>query len=299
MAAVTWGRMRTFLAVVDHGSVRAAAGALHVSEPAVSAAVTQLERSLSTDLFGKQGRGLRLTEGGEVYARYCRRILGLLDEAASAVRDADKGRLRIGAVATASEWVLPSLLASFRDRHPDVELSLSVRPRAELFSELTHHEADLVLGGRPPSDSGLVTRASRANTLVVVAAPDRFRDATRAPWLLRGPGSGTRETTSALLTQLDLAPATLTLGTHGAVLAAAREGLGVTLVHADAVAPDLAAGRLVQIAFPRTPLKRPWYVTTTESPSRTAKLFIDHITDPGSVGGRAFQVERGVRAGVT
>src|SRR6059058_5018515 len=102
MTGVTWGRMRTFVAVVSHGGVRPAATALHVSEPAVSSAVTHLERELGVDLFAKHGRRIRLTEAGEVYAGYCRRILGLIDEAAAAVRAAERGRLRIGSVATAS-----------------------------------------------------------------------------------------------------------------------------------------------------------------------------------------------------
>src|SRR5512145_800088 len=114
MSAMTWGRMRTFLAVADHGSVRAAAAVLHVTEPAVSAAVASLEKHLGTALLAKDGRGVRVTDGGLVYAGYCRRVLGLLEEAEAAVRSAERGRLRIGAVATASEYVIPPLLASFR-----------------------------------------------------------------------------------------------------------------------------------------------------------------------------------------
>src|SRR5919205_897059 len=102
MSGVTWARMRTFLAVVTHGGVRPAATALHVSEPAVSSAVSHLERDLGVELFAKHGRGLRLTDAGEVYAGYCRRILGLIDEASSAVRAAEHGPPRLGPVAAAS-----------------------------------------------------------------------------------------------------------------------------------------------------------------------------------------------------
>ncbi len=290
MSAVTWARLRTFLAVVDQGSVRAAATRLHVTEPAVSAAVTALERHLGTELLAREGRGVRLTESGRIYAGYCRQVLGLLDEAAAAVRTAERGRLRIGAVATASENVLPTLLASFHRRHPDVELSLSVQPRDALFAELAHHEVDVVLAGRPARGSGLRSRARRGNRLVVVGAPGRFPDPLTATWLLRSVGSGTRDTTLALLTQLDATPPALTLGTHGAVVAAAREGLGVTLVHADAVAADLEAGRLEQLPLARTPLDRPWHLTTTETPTRSALLFLAHVTDTEAVGPSAFHL---------
>lgn len=289
MSAVTWGRMRTFLAVVDHGSVRAAAAVLHVTEPAVSAAVASLEKHLGTTMLAKDGRGVRVTDAGRVYAGYCRRVLGLLEEAEAAVRSAERGRLRIGAVSTASEYVIPPLLASFRRRFPEVDLSLSVRPRDELFAELGNHQTDLVVAGRPPRGSGLRTRARRANRLIVVGAPDLFPDPLTATWLLRGPGSGTRDTTLGLLTQLEASPPLLTLGTHGAVVAAAREGLGVTLVHEDAVVEDLRRGGLAQLPVSRTPVDRPWHVATTDAPSPSVELFLAHITS-AEVGGQSFHL---------
>lgn len=288
VTTVTWGQMRTFLAVVDLGSIRAAAGSLYVTEPAVSAAVTQLERHLGADLLARAGRGVRPTSEGLVYAGYCRQVLGLLEEAQTAVRAADRGRLRIGAVATASEYVLPPLLASFRQRFPEVEFTLSVLPRDELFARLGHHEDDLVLAGRPAPGSEFVSRASRSNTLIVVAKPGLVADPLSTTWLLRDAGSGTREATLGLLAQLDASPPVLNLGTLGAVVAAAREGLGVTLVHADAVTADLEPGLLVQLPVPHTPLDRAWHVSTTETPTPTARLFLDHITSPADVGEAVF-----------
>jgi LysR family transcriptional regulator, low CO2-responsive transcriptional regulator len=290
MTAATWGRMRTYLAVVDHGSVRAAATVLHVTEPAISAAVAQLEKHLGTALLAKEGRGVRITDAGLVYAGYCRRILGLVEESEAAVRSAERGRLRIGAVSTASEYVIPPLLASFRARFPEVDLSLSVLPRDDLFAELGNHQTDLVVAGRPPRGSGLRTRARRSNRLVVVAAPDRFPDPLAATWLLRGRGSGTRDTTLGLLSRLEASPPLLTLGTLGAVVAAAREGLGVTLVHEDAVLDDLARGVLAQVPMRLTPVDRPWHVATSDSPTRSAELFLAHITSAAEVGGAAFHL---------
>lgn len=290
-AEATWGRMRTFLAVAEHGSIRAAAGALHVTEPAVSTAVTALEKQLGAELVRREGRGVRITEAGAVYAGYCRTILGLLEESRSAVQRAGHSRLRIGAVETAGESLLPGLLASFVAAHPGVELSLSVLPRDALFDQLVHHQCDLVVAGRPPAGSGLVSRARRANRLVVVAAPSHQGPPAISTWLLRGPGSGTRETCLALLERLQLSPPTLTLGTHGAVVAAAREGLGLTLVHADAVEAELSRGTLVTVAVPSTPLNRPWQVSTTAAPPPSVAVFLRHISDPEMVLDRAFHLE--------
>lgn len=289
-SAVTWSRMRTILAVAEAGSVRAGAHQLHVTEPAVSTAISQVERQLHTKLFMKAGRGIVLTEAGRIYADYCRTILGLVAESELAVRRAGISHLRLGAVGTASEYVVPRFLASFHARHPDVEMALTVQPRDELFTSLAHHELDLVFSGRPPRKSQLVSRATRENSLIVVAAPGAAREPLAATWLLRGPGSGTREATLSLFEQLEVAPPTLTLGTLGAVVAAAREGLGHTLVHSDAVMDDIEAGRLTQVHLARTPMNRPWHLTTGEAPTPAAVLFISVCTDAETFGPAAFHL---------
>jgi LysR family transcriptional regulator, low CO2-responsive transcriptional regulator len=290
MSNVTWSAMRAFLGVVDHRSVRAAARALHVTEPAVSSAVAQIEKKTGAKLLARAGRGVVLTDAGRVYAEYCRTILGLLDESEAAVRRAGAGKLRIGAVATASEYIAPRQLARFRARSPEVELTLAVRPRDDLFVELAHHELDLVIAGRPPRSSGLVTRAERRNQLLLVTAPELEQDPESAAWLLRAPGSGTREATLALLAHLELSPPTFTLGSLGAVVAAAREGLGMTLVHADAVSRDLADGALTQVRVRGTPLSRPWHISTTQAPTRAALDFLDHVCDPAEYGEDRFHL---------
>ncbi len=278
--------METFLAVARHGSIRRAAAQLHITEAAVSAAVAHVEKQLGAKLVAKAGRGIALTEAGRVYAEYCRGILGLMNEAQAAVRRAETGRLRIGVVATAGEYVLLRPLASFRRRFPDIELSLSVHPRDALFLELQHHETDLVIAGRPPRDTGLVVRARRPSRLVVVGLPEL--DPLHTTWLLRGRGSGTREATLGLLDRLRIEPPTLTLGSHGAVLAAAREGLGVTLIHSDAISQDLENGVLRVLQVEGTPLDRPWHAVTTRTPTPTTRLFLTHLLDSAEVGSAAF-----------
>ncbi len=281
--------MTTFLAVARHGSIRAAAESLHVTEAAVSTAVSQIERELGTKLLARSGRGITVNDAGTVYADYCRTILGLMKEARAAVQNVEAGRLRIGVVATAGEYVLLPLLTDFRDRYPNIELNLSILPRDDLFVELAHHESDVVIAGRPPHGMGFVTRARRASTLVVVGDPAHHLDADTATWLLRSDRSGTRATTLRLLEELSITPPTMTLGTAGAVVAGARAGLGITLIHADAVSDDLQAGRLEVLPVAGTPLDRPWHViTTTDTFTPAAQLFIEHITSTDQVGTEAF-----------
>jgi DNA-binding transcriptional LysR family regulator len=123
---------------------------------------------------------------------------------------------------------------------------------------------------------------------VLVGRPGRTGDPLTMPWLLTGMGSGTRNTTLSLLTRLQASPPTLSLGTAGAAVAAAREGLGVTFVHEVAVLELLDSGELKTYALPGTPLERPWHLCTTSEPTAATRLFIDHVCAVDRVGTAAF-----------
>lgn len=276
-------RLRAFLAVAETGSVRAAAGRLTVTESAVSAAMSALTAEVGVPLAERQGRGLRLTAAGRSYATYARTILGLHEEALAAARShGDPGHrvLRLAAVTTAGEHVLPPLLASFLRRYPDIDLALDVGTRERVWDMLAAHEADLVIAGRPPRSLDVMVRAVRRNELLVVGAPGLTLPpdgALGARWLMRERGSGTRATCEALLAELDADPPTLTLGSNGAVVAGAAAGLGVTLASLDAVHVQLDAGELVTLPVPHTPLVRPWHALTYPHSPGTAELFAQHL----------------------
>jgi DNA-binding transcriptional LysR family regulator len=279
---VTETRLRAFVTVAATGSIRAAAAQLVVTESAVSAAVAALGRDLGVALVERDGRGLRLTPAGETYVGYARRVLGLLEEGGAAVRgdrDPGRGRLRLAAVTTAGEHLLPDLLASFRLAWPAVDLALEVCPSARVWRLLELHEVDLVLAGRPPAGTAAVVLAQRPNQLVVVAAPGLAVEPRpwSTPWLMREPGSGIRATAEAYLAASEADPPRLVLGSNGAVVAGAVSGLGRTLVSRDAVAEHLATGRLVVVPMPGTPMRRPWHAVAGSAPTGTARLFVDHL----------------------
>jgi LysR family transcriptional regulator, low CO2-responsive transcriptional regulator len=282
----TTARLRALVTVAETGSVRAAAGRLIVTESAVSAAIAALTREVGAALVEREGRGLRLTTAGHAFAGYARTILGLHEEALAAARgvDPERGRMRVAAVTTAGEHVLPASLAAFLARHPGIDLRLEVGTSEHVWDLLAAHEVDLVIAGRPaPGLDGVVVRAVRANALIVVGAPgaaDGF-DPARATWLMREAGSGTRTTCEALLAGLQADPPLLTLGSNGAVVAGAGAGLGVTLVSRDAVARQLAAGELVQLAVPGTPLRRPWHAVTHQVSPAPITMLVGHLLRHG------------------
>jgi LysR family transcriptional regulator, low CO2-responsive transcriptional regulator len=348
---VTLNQLRTFLAVAETGSVRAAAQDLVVTQAAVSASLTALQKSLGVVLLEPDGRGLRLTAAGQAYSGYVRRVLGLLDEAgraAAAAADPERGELRIAAVTTAAEQILPGLLSGFRTRYPRLGVRLEAGNRDRVRGLLDRYQVDLVLGGRPEPGWDVEVLAERPHELVVVAAPGLAASAreaapgtrpgpgrtgpdetgpdetgpdetgpdetgpdetgldetspggtgpdgtagdgtggdggdggnggdggdgsrllpwlARQAWLLREPGSGTRAATDALLTELDIAPLTLMVGSNGAIRESASVGLGVTLISREAVAAELAGGRLAALPVPGTPLHRDWYLVARPGP---------------------------------
>ncbi|MBA2371950.1 MAG: LysR family transcriptional regulator [Chloroflexi bacterium] len=269
---MTLGQLETFLAVARSGSVHAAATQRVVSDASVSAAVAALERELGAPLLERRGRGIRLTPAGEELARYAAQALGLLEQGRSAVQAASRpgqGRLRLVAVTTAGEYLIPPILSAFRQRHPGIEVLLEVGNRGAVLARLRTRDADLGIGGRPPVGGDLAGEAVLPNDLVLIAAAGhaltrkRTVDAAalaREVWLLREEGSGTRATTLELMATLGVEPAqVLTLGSNGSVRQGAIVGLGITLLSEQAVARELASGIVARIPAPGLPLRRPWY----------------------------------------
>nr|WP_199203269.1 LysR substrate-binding domain-containing protein [Mycobacterium sp. shizuoka-1] len=132
------------------------------------------------------------------------------------------------------------------------------------------------------------------NTLIVVGQPSAAADfePASATWLLREPGSGTRSATMALLDDLAVSPPLLVLGSHGAVVAAAGAGLGVTLVSQQAVQSQLDSGALVQIPVTGTPLNRPWHLVSQTTPTMSTELLVKHLIGDRALGWRAMSAVR-------
>lgn len=289
----TNARLRALVELAETGSVRGAAERLVVTESAISSALGSLSAEVGVPLVDRHGRGVRLTPAGQRYVDYAKRILGLHQEAVQAARgevDPENGSIRLAAVTTAGELLLPALLASFTAKYPGVDCKLEVASRSAIWPMLTNHEADVVVAGRPPGDLDQVRiRAVSPNTLVVVAPPETAQDfdAAQAIWLLRESGSGTRATTMALLDELEITPPQMVLGSHGAVVAAAVAGLGVTLVSRQAVRRELETGALVEVDVPGAPLDRPWHVVTQSPCTGSTELLISHLLAHRELGWRS------------
>ncbi len=265
--AITLTQIRAFRAVRSTGSVQAAAGQLLVSQPSVSAAIAALASELDAGLFERHGRGVRLTPSGEAFAPYAAEVLGLLEQGRNAAQEAanpERSKIRLVAVNTAGEYLVPPLIQAYRQHHPEVSILLEVGNRATVFERLESRRADIGIGGRPPGGR-LIGYPFVGNELLVVGK-ETPADLAHTPWLLREEGSGTRLATERLLADLGMSGDSnstaelLTLGSNGAVKQGLAVGLGVTLISRFAVARELREGALTEISVPGTPLNRPWHV---------------------------------------
>jgi LysR family transcriptional regulator, low CO2-responsive transcriptional regulator len=313
--AITVTQLGAFLAVMRGGSVTAAADELVVTQPSVSAAIAALGRELDCELFERAGRGIKPTPAGLAFAPYAADVMGLLEQGRRSAREAAAGaarRLQIAAVTTAAESFVPPLMRAFADRHPDVELILEVGNRQDVLGWVLDHVVDVGISGRPPADERLVGEALMENEIVCITAPDdaaagrRSLDAVALAdrvWLLREQGSGTRALNEQFLRDHSLEPATLTLGSNGAIKQAARAGLGISLLSRAAVAAELEAGLLGELRVKELPPPRPWFVLRSAvgpvpAPAREFVAFARAASTPARAtpaGRRASRARRAPR----
>ena len=294
--AITMTQLRSFLAVVETGSVTAAADELYVTQPSVSAAVSALSKEVGADLTVRLGRSVEPSAAGKAFAPYAAHVIGLLDQGGRAAREAAgvaERELRIAAVTTAAEHIVPQLVQEFSARRPELTLTLDVGNRERVFREVANHRVDVAIGGRPPATGQLSGAPILDNPILLITAPDDSLARRRSvpveelggrPWLLREPGSGTRAMTEEFLARHELQPRMLTMGSNGAIKQAARSGLGVSLQSRAATALELKNGLLGTISL-REPLpNRQWFVLwpSTGPLREPVRQFLEFVTSPAA-----------------
>jgi LysR family transcriptional regulator, low CO2-responsive transcriptional regulator len=272
MKHVTLRQLKVFESVARHLSFSRAAEELHLTQPAVSMQVKQLEDQAGLPLTEMIGRKVYLTEAGEEVARQARRIAQQLreaDEALAAIKGVRGGRLSIGVISTA-KYFAPRLLAEFTRRHPGVELELGIYNRETVVRKLTDNEIDLAIMGQPPQDFATVAEAFADHPLVIIAAPDHPLAGKKriAPaqlneevFIIRESGSGTRATMERYFAEAGVTPRQrMELNTNESIKQAVMAGLGVAFISAHTVSLEREVGRLAILPVTGTPIVRRWYV---------------------------------------
>lgn len=199
-----------YLVEVDRGpTLSAAAERLHVSQPALSQSLAEMERRLGVPLYERQGhRRVPTSEGRELTA-FARRVLGEAREIGDRLargRDGDAGELRVGMIDAASLYVLPQAVRGFRDAHPGVTLRLEVAASALLLERLREHALDLVFVTGPLEERDLVRETIQEEPLYLYAPPGFRGQVEELDWVLYPQGSRTRSAIDAALLERGIVP---------------------------------------------------------------------------------------------
>ncbi len=274
MRSVTFRQLRVFTEVAKHLSFSRAAESLHLTPPAVTMQVKELEGHVGLPLFERQGKQVHLTMTGEYFLVYAKRLLSTLKDADNVMarfKRVETGVLTIGLLSSAG-YFLPSLLARFQADHPGVDVRLDVLLTLDkLMERLNNNEIDLAITGRPPRGEYALRSEPFAGHPLVFVCPSGHPllgvghpplDAlVHHPIVTRELGSDARQALDTYLRENRLAPRiAMDIASNETIKAAVMAGLGIGFISAHAVASELRHGQLHAVDFEGTPIMRTWNV---------------------------------------
>ncbi len=272
MLHLTLRQLKVFEAVARHASFSRAAEELHLSQPAVSMQVKQLEENVGMPLLEQQGKRTVLTEAGREIYDLSRRVANQIDqteENLAQLRGDTGGRLRLAVVGTANYFV-PQLVTAFREANPDVTVSLTVNNRASVVNTLAFNERDIAIMGDLPPGSDLEGAAFLENHLVVIAPPHHgLAGRGRVPmerlkqevFLIREPGSSSRAAMEDIFASHGMSFATgMEMSSNESIKQAVQAGLGLGILSLHTVALELETRRLEVLPVEGFPVVRQWHI---------------------------------------
>jgi len=275
--SLTLRQLQIFATAARHLSYARTAEELHLSAPAVSMQIRQLEESIGLPLFERQGRGVRLTEAGERLLHHALRLLGEIKDAEAhlhALVNADEGAISVGLVSTA-KYFMPKLLAQFAQQYPGVEVQFTVGNREVLLQRLQDNAIDLAVMGRPPVEIDACSEALAIHPYIMIAPPYHpLRDAVRfdlnelrhETFLLRETGSGSRSVAEEMFRNHLFTPArAITMGSNETIKQAVIAGMGVSLLSMHTLPLELKVGEVAILDVIGTPIERAWHVVHMNS----------------------------------
>ena len=295
MKNITLRQLRVFSAAARHLNFGKAAQEMHLTPPAVSIQIRELESQVGLPLFERQGKSVSLTLSGEYFVVYARKILAMLKDAEDAMarlRGVKAGRLTIGMVSTA-QYFVPRLLARFHEDYPSLDLRLSVGNREQLFNHLHNSEIDLAIMGRPPKEVDTRAEPFAVHPMGVVAPPDhplarggphRAERLAQFNFIVREPGPGTRATFEEYLQRHHVELQTWTeMQSNESIKQAVMAGMGISFLSLHTVGLELRDGLLVVPRIEGMPVLRRWYAVNSQAKllSPAAETFRNFILEHG------------------
>lgn len=296
MRHATLRQMKVFETVARRLSFSRAAEELHLTQPAVSTQVRQLEEHVGLPLFEQLGKKVYLTQAGEEMLRYSRNILQQLHDADAALdqlRGGGHGRLSV-AVISAGDYFFPRLLMAFKRRVPEFELQLSVRNRDGLLRDLAENTTDLAIMVRPPVGADTVEFPFAPHPYVIVAPADHplvrrrripLEELLAEPFIVREKGSDTWNSMvdgfGAAIERVNIA---MEIGSTETIKQAVIAGMGISFLSAHTIGLELKAGLLAVLDVEGFPLMLNWHLVhrTTKRLPPVAQAFKEFLLAEGA-----------------
>lgn len=248
-------RLQVFYTVAKLLSFTKAAETLHMTQPAVTFQVRQLEEHFNTRLFDRTHNRVTLTEAGRKSYEYAEDIFELYAEMENSVKELTgevSGALTLGASTTIAEYMLPSLFSGFTKKFPDIQLRLKVSNTEGIVSMIENSMIDLGIVEGPVTNKNLIVEMCRVDNLVVIVPPEHeltSRDSISMDELMhysficREEGSGTRDVIMDHMTKMGLDKNNLNicleLGSPESIKGAVEAGMGVAIVSSATIEKEL------------------------------------------------------------
>jgi DNA-binding transcriptional LysR family regulator len=275
MKNATFRQLRVFNEVARQLSFVRAAENLHLTPPAVTMQIKELESQVGMPLFDRSGKKVSLTTTGEYMVVYARKILALLkdaEDASARLQRAEIGLLTVGMVSTAKYFMM-RMLSDFRERHAGVDIRVCTGNREQLVKMLQNNEVDIAVMGQPPTELQTRTEPFAAHPLVFVAASDHplvereqltADDLRPYEFIVREQGSGTRVAMQKFFTDHRVEPRLqMQVNSNETLKQAVMAGLGLGFVSLHTIGSELDHGQIAILDVQSTPVFRVWNMVHT------------------------------------
>ncbi len=268
---LTIRQLRALATVGKTRSVTAAANQLHLTQPAVTLQLRNLQQLAGLPLIQRTGDGMLLTDAGREVLTLCGRIEAALADCETSlemIAGKTAGRISIGAVSTAKYFV-PFAIAGFSKLYPDIEIRLIIGNRQETSEALRGYELDFAIMGRPPMGIDMDVRLIGDHPHVIIAPTAhrlarkprlKLADLAGETFLMREPGSGTRGLMENLFETAGVRPKMgMAMSSNETIKQAVIAGLGIAFISAHTVGTELDERRLVALDVDGLPVVRQWF----------------------------------------
>lgn len=295
MKNLTLRQIRIFMSAAKHASFTRAAEELHITAPAVSLQIKEMEEDIGVSLFSRENRKVELTSAGEYFLLYARRVSSTLNEANTMMerfRGTQFRHLKIGVVSTA-KYFLPHMLLEFKKDFPNLQIKIEARNREQLVELLRGGEIDIAIMGLPPKEIDTRVEAFANHPHVFISSPSNpLAGKANIPpdaliqheMISREAGSGTRSIMEKYFAGHHIAPiVSMEMSSNETIKQAVMANLGISFVSLHTIGSELAYKQLTILDIQNTPIIRTWHVVALNkrNASQAAEAFRYFMLEKG------------------